>query len=130
MIEHCIPIDIYRDQLWLVLPVDHKSALSWLHRKGCDKPKHVHELKSADGLSVRTKSIGSVIFLTRWESTPEMHGILAHEALHAARDILNDRGVREKRTHEEATTYLQQFLIERALMKLTPTKQTKTKQTK
>ena len=130
MIEHCIPVDIYRDQLWLVLPVDHKSALAWLHRKGCDKPKHVYELKSGDGLSVRTKSIGSVIFLTRWESTPEMHGILAHEALHAARDILNDRGVREKRKHEEATTYLQQFLIERALMKLTPSKQTKPKKQK
>jgi hypothetical protein len=124
MNEHLIPVDIYRDQLWLVFPADHKSALAWLHRKGCDKPKHVHELKESDGLSVRTRALGSVIFLTQWKSTPEMHGILAHETLHAARDILNSRGVREKRRHEEATTYLQQFLIERCLNKLTPTKPT------
>lgn len=118
MNEYCIPVDIYRDQLWLVFPADHKTALAWLHRKGCEKPKHVHELKGSDGLSVRTKEIGSVIFLTGWKPTAEMYGILAHETLHATRDILNNRGVREKRKHEEATTYLQQFLVEKCLEKL------------
>jgi hypothetical protein len=118
MNEHRVEVDIYRDGCWIVWPADHKSALAWLHRKGCDKPKHVHELKGADGLSVRTKQIGSVIFLTEWKSTPEMHAVLAHEALHAARDILNSRGVREKRKHEEATTYLQHFLIEKILTRL------------
>lgn len=125
MNEHRIGVDIYRDALWVVWPVDHRTALAWLHRKGVNKPKHVHELKGSDGLSVRSKELGSVIFLTGWSSTPEMHGVLAHEALHAARDILNSRGVREKRKHEEATCYLQQFLIERCLEKLTPTKPTK-----
>lgn len=34
------------------------------------------------------------------------------------RAILNSRGVREKRKHEEATTYLQHFLIEKILTRL------------
>ncbi len=115
--EHCVPVEIYRDECWIVWPVDHRSALAWLHRRGFKKPKHVHELRGADGLCVRTKS-ASVIFLTEWKSTPSMHGVLAHETLHAARDILNSRGVREKRKHEEATTYLQQYLVEKILQRL------------
>jgi hypothetical protein len=125
MNEYRISIDIYRDAIWLVWPADHKSALGWLHRKGCNKPKHVHELKGADAISIRTKESGSVIFLTKWEPTPEMHAILAHECLHATRDVLNDRGVREKRKHEEATTYLLGYIIEKCLEKLTPQKPTK-----
>lgn len=109
-----LDIDIYKDAVWLIWPANMEQARAWLKENtGEDIDSEWDSLTTAEGLTMRCDDIGSVIFLTEWKSTSNCFSVLSHEAAHAARSILRDKGIKECHECEEAFTYLLAFIIER-----------------
>lgn len=56
-----------------------------------------------------------ILFLARWDGSPDAHGVLAHELFHLARHIVMDAGIDDA---DEAVAYVLGWLVRDALFKL------------
>lgn len=109
---------------WLAYPADNASLDAFIKREfGINE-------KTSDGdflgrcveIVDDGEEIGNVIALARWRGTPRDHAILAHEALHAAHNVLSRRGVEFTEHTDETYCYLMDSLVRRCLEILTKKK--------
>lgn len=118
---YCLEIDIYKDAVWLIWPITMKDARSWLNENSGENEPHSKEwedLEFADAMTTRSEKIGSVIFLTSWKNTTTHQAIVVHEAAHAAKDILQSKGIKIGDETEEVYTYLLEFISQKLLERL------------
>ena len=107
-----LSIDPYKDVLYFVCPCSKEQALAW-----CKKKKIELELTDYDEFDAVTfyTSAGNMIFMHKFEPTPQKISILAHELVHATFNTLHAKGVKEEAGHEEAAAYLLDSMMERCL---------------
>jgi len=115
--EFYLKIDNWKSGCWLVWPVNRKQAEAWLHQKFTDDDsREIPHLDTADACTVC--SCPPIIFLTKWNSSPEWIANLTHECIHVANHILEQRGVKEKEGCDEALAYLVGYLVESFMIAL------------
>jgi hypothetical protein len=113
-----IDVDVFKDALHLVWPVNRSTAENICSKMGWSMEiGDLKELEVSDGLAIRG-SFGSIIFLREWNNTPHFIGVLAHECVHVAADILSDKGISEVAGKEEAMAYLVDYLVCTAISEL------------
>jgi len=71
---------------------------------------------SGDGVFVSAsyegREIGIIGFPHQFTGTPHEYAMLAHECLHATKDMLGSRGLKLRDASEEAYTYFLDYLVE------------------
>jgi len=120
--EYYQEIDIYRGGCWLLWPSNREQAEDWYNNKfKHTERQEFHSLDEADAVSILGTS--NVIVLTEWHNNPEWISNLAHECVHVANHILQNRGIKEEKGCDEAQAYLVGFLVSRFLTALKSIKQ-------
>jgi hypothetical protein len=61
-----------------------------------------------------------LVALKHWRGTADDHACLAHECLHTANNVLQDRGVHADWENDEAQAYLCGYLVRECLNQLLP----------
>lgn len=116
-----IKIKVFTGRVTLAVPCSYETACALYLKTKTPEPRDIAEYRTAEGMCVSTLK-GSMIFLKKWNGTPHCHAVLAHEVVHAARQILGSCGVVEDAGTEEALCYLVDHILERLLKELMPRK--------
>lgn len=110
-----LPIDIYNDQIVLVWPVTPAKAKQWCKANNIV----LTPLEEGDDAATYRTDRGSVLMLSSWETDIHHFGVLGHEIVHIASDILREKGVKEVDGQEEAMAYLVGLIFRQLLKALT-----------
>jgi hypothetical protein len=112
-----LEIPIWRAGCWIVWPVTKQQAEDWFTKQFKLEPRGL--LPHYDNADACTYSGNPcVIFLPKWKFDPENIANLTHECVHVATYILENCGVKEKESCDEALAYLIGFLVESFLVAL------------
>jgi hypothetical protein len=105
-----LDIPVLNSSCWFVWNITSEQAKDWLFKKF----KIEYEFEKLGLTTDACAVLGSIpiIFISKWSNTPNSYAILAHECVHVANFIIQERQIIEKEGHDEMQAYLVGHLVE------------------
>lgn len=116
-----IPDDIYHAKIFIINNANNDDLIKYFKRKYQFDYEPDNDF-DAIHYRIENKTQGLkhnyILFLSKFNNTPEGIGILNHELLHLIYDVLQEVGMKYSGDSEEAYTYYFDYLTEKILNKL------------
>lgn len=120
-----VPIDIYEREILFLIGYSSSELKKYISsssgRKWFDSEtaKMVYDAStSADGLTIKTRDGGHIVWIMNGLPKIQFSGTLSHEIFHACHDILEYKGIKLSKETCEAYAYMVGFITTEVYRKL------------